>query len=107
LSQPPGTCGISLWHEGARWTCRAVGIDKIVSTVGSELKSPVVDRTGLTGIYDVNVLYIPENRRSDPNAPAGLSFEQALQQELGLRYQKGSGQVEVLVIEHLEKPSEN
>jgi len=107
LSQEKGSCGVSLWQEGARWTCHAVSVDKIVATVGSMMKSPVVDRTGLNGSYDVNVLFITDDRKAALNAPFGPSFEQALREELGLRVEKGKGEVEVLVVDHMEKPSEN
>ena len=102
-----GTCGVSLWKEGARWACHAVSIDKIVATAGQMMKAPVVDRTGLNGSYDVNVRFITDERRRDPDAPFGPSFEEALREELGLRLEKGKGEIEVLVIDHMEKPSEN
>jgi uncharacterized protein (TIGR03435 family) len=71
------------------------------------MRAPVVDRTGLNGSYDVNVRFIPDNRRLDPDAPFGPTFEQALREELGLRLEKGKGEIQVLVIDHMEKPSEN
>jgi uncharacterized protein (TIGR03435 family) len=107
LSQTEGTCGVSLWVEGARWTCHGVSIDKIAATASSMMKAPVVDRTGLSGSYDVDVRFITDDRRLDPNAPSGPSFEQALREALGLRLEKGKGEIEVLVIDHIEKPSEN
>ena len=108
ISQPEGTCGVSLWREGARWTCHAASIDKIVATAGSMMEAPVVDRTGLNGSYDVNVRFIDDDRRRrDPDAPLGPTFEQALREELGLSLEKGKGEIEVLVIDHMEKPSEN
>jgi uncharacterized protein (TIGR03435 family) len=107
ISQPEGTCSVSLWREGARWTCKAVSIDKIIATAGQTMRAPVVDRTGLNGSYDVNVRFIPDNRRLDPDAPFGPTFEQALREELGLRLEKGKGEIQVLVIDHMEKPSEN
>jgi len=107
LSQADGSCGVSLWKDGARWTCHAVSIDKIVATAGQMLQAPVVDRTGLNGSYDVNVRYIPDDRKADPNAPFGPTFEQVLLEELGLRLEKGKGKIEVLVIDHMEEPSEN
>ena len=69
MSQSEGTCGVSHWREGARWTCNAVSIDKIVATASSMMKAPVVDRTGLNGRYDVNVRLITDDRRRDPDAP--------------------------------------
>jgi uncharacterized protein (TIGR03435 family) len=107
LSQAEGTCGVSLWREGARWTCHSASIDKIVATTSSMLKAPVVDRTGLNGSYDVNVRFITDDRRRGPDAPFGPTFEQALREDLGLRLERGKGDIEVLVIDHMEKPSEN
>jgi uncharacterized protein (TIGR03435 family) len=107
LLQEEGSCGVSLWREGARWTCHAVSIEKIVTTVGQMMEAPVVDRTGLNGSYDVNVRFITDDRKLDPDAPVGPTFEQALREELGLRVEKGKGEIEVLVIDHMEKPSEN
>jgi len=107
LSQAEGTCGVSLWQEGARWTCHSVSIDKIVATASSMMKAPVVDRSGLNGSYDVNVRFITDDRKADPNAPFGPTFEQALREELGLRLEKGKGEIEILIIDHMEKPSEN
>jgi uncharacterized protein (TIGR03435 family) len=72
------------------------------------MSAPVVDRTGLNGSYDVNVRFITDSRRrSDPDAPFGPTFEEALREELGLRLEKGKGSIEVLVIDHIEKPSAN
>ena len=41
------------------------------------------------------------------NAEPGTSLPAALQSKLGLKLEKGKGPVEVLVIDHIEKPSEN
>jgi uncharacterized protein (TIGR03435 family) len=71
------------------------------------MQSPAVDRTGLSGTYDVNVRFITDDELRDPNAPFGPTFEQALREELGLRLEKSKGEIEVLVIDHMEKPSEN
>ena len=107
ITQPPGTCGVSLWREGAHWTCHAAGLDKIVATIAAMKRAPAVDRTQVKGTFDFDVLYIPDDRRVDPDAPPGPTFDQALQEELGLKLQKTKGSIEVMVIDHLEKPSEN
>jgi uncharacterized protein (TIGR03435 family) len=78
----------------------------------SELGRPVVDRTGLTGKYDFKLQW--EADESQPNsggdAPppdaTGPSIFAAIRQ-LGLKLNAIKGQVEVLVIDHAEKPSEN
>lgn len=80
----------------------------------------VIDQTGLTEHYDIDYHYVLElgnaGRRADGN-PAllnggpvpqdGPDIFTALREQLGLRLEKGKGPVDFLVIEHVEKPSEN
>jgi uncharacterized protein (TIGR03435 family) len=63
----------------------------------------VVDRTGLAGYYDFELSFAPNAQvNSDPP-----SIFTAVQEQLGLRLEKTKGQVEVLVIDSLEKPTPN
>ena len=79
----------------------------------------VLDKTGLTGKYDINLDYTPEQSqlqllpggdpdmpfpRPDPNGP---SLFTALQEQLGLKLESQKGPVEIMVIDHVERPSEN
>jgi uncharacterized protein (TIGR03435 family) len=72
---------------------------------------PVIDKTGITGFYDVNLQFAPEGfpggvadaQAADP-AP---SIFTALQEQLGLRLDSAKGPVEVLVIDNVRKPTEN
>jgi uncharacterized protein (TIGR03435 family) len=107
LTQPAGKCGTSLWQEGSHIVCHAADMATIVSQLSGLLAAPVADQTGLTGTYDVNLLYIPDDRQLKPDAPPGPSLAEAIQEEWGLKLEKGKGPVEVLVIDQLEKPSEN
>jgi len=66
---------------------------------------PVVDQTGLVGAYDFSMLYSPEGGVADvADAP---NFFTALREQLGLRLVPVKMQVEVIVVEGIEKPSEN
>jgi uncharacterized protein (TIGR03435 family) len=69
----------------------------------------VVDKTGLTGFYD---LAFPDLKRvsmptSSPPDGADESIFTVLQDALGLRFEPAKGQVDLLVIDHLERPTEN
>lgn len=88
LSTREGTCGTSLWKEGNHIVCHAVGMGRIVAEFSNLLQAPLEDRTGLT-------------------APFVPSLQDAIQEELGLKIEKGKTPVEVLVVELFEKPSEN
>jgi uncharacterized protein (TIGR03435 family) len=80
-----------------------------------QLGRPVIDRTGLKGGYYIQLQYVPEqaanrNVGADNALPAGVSgpsIFSALQQQLGLKLKATQGPVETLVIDHIERPSEN
>ena len=70
------------------------------------LDRPLVDQTGLTGRYDFKLRYTyDEAHATDPNAPPGLFT--AIQEQLGLKLDAVKAPADVLVIDHIEKPSEN
>jgi len=104
-----GTCGTTLWLSGSHMDCHKVTIDQIVAELRGHLGAPLVDKTGLTGSYDVDMVFVPEKRKQklDADVVLGPSLEEAVKETLGLRLVKGKGPVDVLVIEHLEKASEN
>jgi uncharacterized protein (TIGR03435 family) len=81
-------------------------------TYNSELGRNVLDGTGLPGTYDVHLKWtIGDLKATDPaNSaadPPGLSIFTALQEQLGLRLESAKSSVDVLVIDHIEKPSAN
>lgn len=102
-----GTCGGSLWNDGTHVICHNATIEKLIAALSGELQAPIADHTGLTGTYDLHMHYLPEKRKLDPNVELEPTVEQAIAEQLGLKLEKGKGPVEVLVIDHMEKPSEN
>ena len=71
-----------------------------------------MDRTGLTGGFDLHLKWAAELPGSAPRPvtmddPASLSIFTALKEQLGLKLESAKGPVEILVIDHVEKPSEN
>jgi uncharacterized protein (TIGR03435 family) len=76
------------------------------------LDRPVIDRTGLAGGFDLHLkwsLEAPANATGPGTTDdsAGLSIFTALKEQLGLKLESAKGPVEILVIDHVEKPSEN
>jgi uncharacterized protein (TIGR03435 family) len=73
--------------------------------------TPVVDRTGLSGFYDLSLEATPEyrlHRQVDGDAPlTEISVAAAIQEQLGLRLEPQKAPVEVVVIDHVGKPSAN
>jgi uncharacterized protein (TIGR03435 family) len=77
------------------------------------LDRPVVDRTGLTGRYDFDLDWAPDETQFGgevPVAPAdaqALPFFTAIEEQLGLHLEATRGTVEALVIDHAKPPSAN
>lgn len=69
---------------------------------GRILGRPVVDRTRTTGEFDIDLQWTP-----DESQELGPSIFAALQEQLGLRLEAQRGAVDVLVVDHIEKPSAN
>jgi len=105
--QEPGTCGTSLWREGSHMVCHAAGMDRIVSSLSSLMGAPVVDRTGQKGTYDLDLHYLPDERRIEADLGPVPSLEQAVQEVLGLKLEKGKAIIDALFVDHLEKPTAN
>jgi uncharacterized protein (TIGR03435 family) len=85
------------------------GLAKNLSWFG-EIDRTVVDRTGLTGTYDITLDF--SNGLSVIAGPSDgessfPSIFKALQEQLGLKLESTNGPVDVLVIDHVEEPSPN
>jgi uncharacterized protein (TIGR03435 family) len=116
-ASPPRTptgdpdCGISL--PPGRITFGTQPLAQLAAALSGLLQRAVVDRTGLTGNYSGSVTYTPDNAPRDgtPDLPAGdangASLFTAIQEQLGLKLEPSRGQVDVLVIDHIERPTED
>jgi uncharacterized protein (TIGR03435 family) len=78
-----------------------------------EVRRPVFDRTGLTGKFDLHIESAPAlpglnadaSSVPNPQADSGPSVFTAMQEQLGLKLEATKATVEVLVIDHAERPT--
>ncbi len=86
-------------------------MDSFARVLARQMGLPVVNRTGLEGIFNFKLQWISESATlADPAGGAGTggpSIFTAIQEQLGLRLRSQKVPVEILVIDHVEKPSEN
>jgi uncharacterized protein (TIGR03435 family) len=74
---------------------------------------PIVNKTGLTSTYNLTLNWAPSQPPGPPTAGAApepddsASIFTALQEQLGLKLVPAKDPVEVIVIDSIEKPSEN
>ena len=98
-----------------------VPIDNFIQTLSSTLGRTVVNKTGLTGWVDIDLKWTPDPGETGPFGPvpgiapppappadpSGPSIFTAIQEQHGLKLESAKGPVEVLVIDSIEKPSDN
>lgn len=68
---------------------------------------PVVDKTGLTDLYDMHLDMGQAGLASESTADPGDSVFSSLQEQLGLKLEPRKDDVENLIIDHMERPSSN
>jgi uncharacterized protein (TIGR03435 family) len=78
--------------------------DRIEGKVGSS--RPVLDQTGLKGLYDMRLVALPEYRTRGQSDAADIDAITAVG-ELGLKLVAQKAPVEIIVVDRLEKPTEN
>jgi uncharacterized protein (TIGR03435 family) len=108
---------IQVWSGG-----RNVSMDAITNAVGEMeyMDHPVVNRTGLAGAFDYTVEWDSRTDTEDLSAspaplergpvstePIGSSLLEAMREQLGLKLDLQKGPVDVIVIDHVEQPTQN
>jgi uncharacterized protein (TIGR03435 family) len=99
-------------------TVQALSIDGLAQQLSAQMNSHVENVTGIKGDYDFTLRYKPESMQLEAPNPSGSgnanlsdnaapSIVDALQEQLGLKLESQKGPLDVIVIDHIEQPSEN
>ena len=118
-TEVPRYCGMVRWSIDGQQHLRMIDVTpaqivNLLSGTGAAIAGGTmtprsgVDGTGLSGRFDLDLQFMPEDNvwGSIPNA-SGPTFTKALENQLGLKLTERRGPVEMLFIDHIEKPSEN
>jgi uncharacterized protein (TIGR03435 family) len=116
LSDLPPVCGVIAHIPSSQDPSTSYGARRIpLSLIATSLPTmtgmaviprPVVDRTGLTGFYDFTLhwAFSTADTEHDDNAAA---FHEALKNQLGFELKPTRGPIDILIIDNIERPSEN
>jgi uncharacterized protein (TIGR03435 family) len=115
---PPARCGtlrVMLGVPAAQMQGGKIAMAELARSLSLVMDRTVIDRTGLTALSDIQLTFLPDDSTAAmPPPPPGAvpalemkapSILTALQEQLGLRLESTKGPVEVIVIDHAERPS--
>jgi uncharacterized protein (TIGR03435 family) len=113
----PAACGQRMGGFG-RLRAGGTTMSGFAEAIAGTAQRVVIDKTGLTGYYDIALTYTPTpeqmpqgpappGAQPPPIDPDGPSFFTAIQEQLGLKLENQRGPVEVVVIDSISQPSEN
>jgi uncharacterized protein (TIGR03435 family) len=98
---------------GAQIQGGKITMAELVRVLSNMMGRTVIDKTGFTGEFDVQLQFALDDAIAGLPKPPGppdegaLSVFVAVQEQLGLKLESTKGPVEVLVIDHVERPSGN
>jgi uncharacterized protein (TIGR03435 family) len=88
-----------------------IELDNLAFSLSGEVGRKIVNQTGLSGRYNIDLKWQPDSMAAgagnSPGADALPDLFTALQEQAGLKLEPAKGPVDVYVIDHVEKPSEN
>jgi uncharacterized protein (TIGR03435 family) len=98
--------------RGTSVTCTRMDVaGGLVNIISNTLGSPVLDKTGLKGLYDFKLEFTDPrfHRLAGADAPADAAPDlfAAVQEQLGLKLEAKKGPVEIVIVDHIERPSAN
>jgi uncharacterized protein (TIGR03435 family) len=100
----PNTAGGNASYSSGKVSAHGVSVDNFVMNLSFMVGRVVVNKTGLDGGYDFTLDYAPDG--ADP-ADTRPSIFTALEEQLGLKLEPARGPVDVIVVDHIERPTAN
>jgi uncharacterized protein (TIGR03435 family) len=104
-------CGAVGWMPAAtsKMAGRNISLQMFADNVSGIAGKPVVDKTGLPGKYDFTLEFVGGvNSGADLKASeTDATFLEAITDQMGLKLVPDKGPVEVIVMDHIERPTEN
>ena len=109
--------------EKGQLIAQGIPFENLAMLLSFQLGRTVLDQTGLKGNYDISLRWTPDDSQAAmsqgpdggkpgpdsalPPDSSGPSIFTAIQEQLGLKLESTKGPVEIIVIDHIERPSEN
>jgi uncharacterized protein (TIGR03435 family) len=100
---PDGNGGKASYASG-KITAQEISTESLAANLSFVVGSVIVNKTGLQGGYDFTLDYAPDGADASDTRP---SIFTALEEQLGLKLEPARGPVDVIVVDHIERPTAN
>ena len=115
---PCGTPIVAIRSGVGRLAAGNIPMADLIRVLSNMLGRVIIDKTQFTRMFDAHLTFAPDDalaglpgspRVDHPSATPGgpVTIFTAMEEQLGLKLESGTGPVEVVVIDHVERPSEN
>jgi uncharacterized protein (TIGR03435 family) len=95
-------------HYGGRAVSLSLFAPSVPTMTGlAATPRPVVDQTGLPGLYDFTLTWIHDPSGDDATGENSTNFHEALKKQLGLELKSTHAPIDILIVDHVDHPSEN
>jgi|SRR5688572_21614072 uncharacterized protein (TIGR03435 family) len=98
INRKPGSFPLGAWCQP---------LSSSIYTIADVMGAPVVDRTGLTGLWSYFLLYAPPQMLDSPELRDVPPLEIALREQFGLELEPQRGPMKIRLIESVQPPTEN
>jgi len=100
----PDSSGGSANYASGKVTAHEISIESVAANLSFAVGRMIVNKTGLEGGYDFTLDYAPDGADASDTRP---SIFTALEEQLGLKLEPARGPVDVIVVDHIERPTAN
>ena len=111
IKMKPSAPGVEMSHENSAtgMVAHSISMQELADYLADPLGAPLTDGTGLTGRYDFVIDFTPyvNMEQSDVRPDPVSVLKSALKGDLGLDLTQGKAMVDVMVVDHVEAPTEN
>jgi uncharacterized protein (TIGR03435 family) len=92
--------------HNTHYTGTGISMDNVAAFLSSRMDIPVLNFTGLKGVYNLTLDWVSESGQSKDDSaalPAGPTLSDAVEDQLGLKLDRRKAPVEILIVDHAEK----
>jgi uncharacterized protein (TIGR03435 family) len=86
-----------------RLASQSMPMSRFTMLLSRQLRQAVIDKTGLSGAYDIDIAWTPDEPNGAPPETPGPSIFTAIQDQLGLRLESHKSPIEVMVIDRADR----